>query len=283
MRIAYLIAAHKNASQLRRLLAAIDSPEHVYVVHVDRRADRAVHEVARAFASGRRNVHVMPGRKVIWAGESMLRMQLAGIDSALRADDGWQQFVNLSGQCYPLLPQESIARQLDAAGAGRNYAEVLDYAQCSPPIRPRTRYWYLELGSGVVRVPWLRRGPAEDFKVYWGSNFFMLSRAFCAYLFREPFCSRCHDYFRFVRMPEEFFVQTVLMNSPFRDTHVADHKRTIIWDGGPHPRTLTMADLPVLLAPDRGSFFARKFDDAVDTAVLDAIDRQRLTPRAATG
>jgi hypothetical protein len=281
MRIAYLVAAHRNATQLRRLLGAIDHPEHVYVIHVDRRAERAVHEAAQLFAKGRRNVHVMPGRKIIWAGESLLRIQLAAIDVALRIDDGWHQFVNLSGQCYPLLSQDAISRTLDAGGAGRNYVEVLDYAACSPAIRPRTRYWYLELGDGVVRVPWLRRRPPTDLRVFWGSNFVMLSRAFCAYLFRERLPARCHDYLRFVRMPEEFFFQTALMNSPFRNTHVQDHRRTIIWDGGPHPRTFTLADLPTLLTSQ--AFFARKFDDTLDAAVLDAIDRERLIPRAAAG
>ena len=225
----------------------------------------------------------MPGRKVVWAGKSLHRMQLAGIETALRVDDGWQQFINLSGQCYPLLSQDRISGALAAGGMGRNYVEVLDYAKCSPPIRPRTRHWHLELGSRVVRVPWLRRKRPTDLRLFWGSNFVMLSRAFCSYLLHDDTAARCERYLRFVRMPDEFFFQTALMNSPFRDTLVPDHKRTIIWDGGPHPRTLTMSDLPVLLAGNRPSFFARKFDDAVDADVLDAIDRQRLTSRAAAG
>ena len=69
------------------------------------------------------------------------------------------------------------------------------------------------------------------------------------------------------------------MNTAFASTLVRDHKRKIIWTGGPHPRTLTMSDLPALL--ESGAFFARKFDDGVDAAVLHAIDQACLNPRAA--
>jgi hypothetical protein len=82
-------------------------------------------------------------------------------------------------------------------------------------------------------------------------------------------------------MPEEFFFQTALMDSRFESTLVADNKRKIIWDGGPHPRTLTTADLPALLTS--GAWFARKFDDAVDPDLLDAIDRHRLAAHAVAG
>lgn len=282
VKIAYLVLAHRNGPQLRRLLSAIDQSDQTYVVHVDRRADGSVHEAARAFANGRGTVHVLPSRKVIWAGPSLLDAQLAGIEAALRADADWDYLINLSGQCYPLVSHEALMRGLDAGGPGRNYMEMLDYARCSPPIRPRTQRWHMEIGDSVVRVPLLRRRSATGFRVFWGSNFMTLSRAYCEHLFSDDASvERCRRYFRFVRMPEEFFFQTSLANSRFSATLVNDNKRKIIWDGGPHPRTLTLSDLPVLLTS--GAWFARKFDDAVDPDVLDAIDRHRLAAHAAAG
>jgi hypothetical protein len=278
--IAYLVVAHRNGPQLRRLLSAIDHPEHAYVLHVDRRADAPVHDAARAFAEAGRNVRVLPSRKIIWGGSSLLEVQLAGIEAALRTNLNWQYLINLSGQCYPLVSQDALSRALDAGGQGRNYMERLDYVNCSPPIRPRTRRWHVEVGDSVVRVPLLRRGLPTAFRVFWGSNFMTLSRAFCEHLFSgDEAVARCRRYFQFVRMPEEFFFQTALMNSRFDATLVADNKRKIIWTGGPHPRTLTMSDLPALLTS--GAWFARKLDDAVDPDVLDALDRHRLAAQAA--
>jgi len=282
LKIAYLVVAHRNGPQLGRLLSAIDHPDHTYVVHVDQRADASVHDAARTFAAARRNVHVLPSRKIIWAGPSLLEVQLAGIEAALRSSADWQYLINLSGQCYPLLSQEALGDALDANGSERNYMEMLDYANCSPPIRPRTQRWHVELGESVVRVPLLRRKPVTAFRVFWGSNFMTLSRAFCEHLFSgDPSVARCRRYFQFVRMPEEFFFQTALMNSRFEDTLVPDNQRKIIWNGGPHPRTLTTADLPALLTS--GAWFARKFDDAVDPDVLDAIDHHRLAAHAVAG
>jgi hypothetical protein len=43
----------------------------------------------------------------------------------------------------------------------------------------------VELGESVVRVPLLRRKPVTAFRVFWGSNFMTLSRAFCEHLFQR--------------------------------------------------------------------------------------------------
>jgi hypothetical protein len=280
--IAYLVVAHRNGPQLRRLLSAIDHPDHAYVLHVDRRADASVHDAARAFAEPRRDVRVLASRKIIWGGSSLLEVQLAGIEAALGANPDWQYLINLSGQCYPLVSQAALMRAMEAGGTGRNYMEMLDYAACSPPIRPRARRWHLEVGDCVFRVPLLRRGLPTAFRVFWGSNFTTLSRAFCEHLFSgDQSVARCRRYFEFVRLPEEFFFQTALVNSRFAATLVNDNKRKIIWTGGPHPRTLTMSDLPALLTS--GAWFARKFDDAVDPDVLDALDRHRLAAHAVAG
>jgi len=223
---------------------------------------------------------MMPPQRVIWGGQSLLRVQLDAIRLALHMNASWQQFINLSGQCYPLMSQAAIGRALDRNGPDRNYLEVLDYANCSPKIRPRTRHFHVEWGNRLIRLPFLHRRPS-DLRLFWGSNFVTLSRDFCRFLLTDPLAGNCRKYLKYVKLPEEFFFQTVLMNSSFAATVVRDPRRKITWDGGSHPRVLTLMELPVLLAS--GAFFARKFDDAIDTAVLDAIDRERLAPRAAAG
>jgi hypothetical protein len=90
----------------------------------------------------------------------------------------------------------------------------------------------------------------------------------------KRFCRENPDFvtfFRRVRVPDEIFFQTLVMNSPFRD-RITDPLRYIAWDGdSDNPRILTMADLDALMASS--SLFARKFDPAVDAEVLDRIDR----------
>jgi hypothetical protein len=82
-------------------------------------------------------------------------------------------------------------------------------------------------------------------------------------------------FFRFADVAEELMFHTVLLSSPLRDSVVNDDLRYIVWKPGvSHPELLTAADLPEL--ERSGDFFGRKFDAAVDAAVLDEIDQRLL-------
>src|SRR5690606_28584234 len=65
-------------------------------------------------------------------------------------------------------------------------------------------------------------------------------------------------FFRHTWGPDEFFFQTILYNSPYREDIVYDGLRYIDWsEGKASPKTLTLGDLDAL--HQEGKFFARKF------------------------
>ncbi|RQP16427.1 MAG: glycosyl transferase, partial [Parapedobacter sp.] len=75
--------------------------------------------------------------------------------------------------------------------------------------------------------------------------------------------------------PDEFFFQTMLYNSPYRENIINDNLRYINWNGGKSsPKILTTEDLTVLKASRK--FFARKFNADIDYAVLDHLDEWNL-------
>jgi len=91
--------------------------------------------------------------------------------------------------------------------------------------------------------------------------------------------------------PDETIIHTILMNSPSRDLISVNRQgknnrqSASFCDFGEisgriiqsHPYTLTMEDIDMLIsARQRGYFFARKFDESVDTEVLDFIDEHVL-------
>ena len=70
-------------------------------------------------------------------------------------------------------------------------------------------------------------------------------------------------------VPDEIFFQTLVLNSPHRDSVVDANLRYIDWPG---PRVLRADDLDALLGS--GMLFARKFDETVDAEILDLLDHQ---------
>jgi hypothetical protein len=70
---------------------------------------------------------------------------------------------------------------------------------------------------------------------------------------------------------DEFLIDTIIMNSRFKETVVNDNLYYIDWSkGGDHPKTFTIEDFEVL--KNSNKFYARKFDIKVDASILDKID-----------
>ena|ERR1051326_1273282 len=275
MHVAYVIAAHKNARQLTRLLNTIESPGNTYVLHVDRRANSAVHAAARAFVEtrGDRSAVALRPQKILWGHWSMVSVQIAGIKAALAANQNWRHLINLSGQCYPLRPAGQIEAELAAAG-GQSFMEILDFEKSTENAHKRLKWFYFPCRDKMKKL-WRRR-PIRGTKIWWGSQWYVLSREACEYMVSEPALKRLRRYFYWSLIPDEMYFQTALMNSPLADSIVRDNKRLIMWQGGPNPKTLTMDDWPMVQTSP--AWFARKFDDRADPRILDALD-QRLAGR----
>ena len=125
-------------------------------------------------------------------------------------------------------------------------------------------------------VPFLRRKAPAWFQYRGGSNHVILSREAAAYLAGAPAARRIIRWLRHSGIPDESVFQSVLCNSPLAASLVNDDRRAILWErqGAPSPVTLTSAHLPWLRAQrESGKLFARKFDAAVDDAILAALEK----------
>lgn len=269
MKLAYLIMAHKNPDQVAELLRATHRKGDYYIVHCDRKA-RDLPDRIKDHLDGTVNRDIVRFSErrisVVWGGFSIAQVMLEGIAQLLRMAGDWDYFINLSGQCYLTKPVDAIVEFL-AAQRGCNFIEVFDQEKEWPASLYRIRTYHLEIASLFFNTR-VRRSYPKYIRPYGGSNWLMLNRRFCEYLVNSPSSQRIIDFYRYAANPDELIVQTVIMNSPFKDTVVRDNKRLILWDKErtSHPRVLTLADWQTLVSG--GHLFARKFDPAVDEAVI---------------
>jgi hypothetical protein len=271
MKIAYAVQAHKNPTQVARLLEAIAAPGDAIALAYDVKAGPGFVPAIRDAMGARWTdaIRVLPPTNNAWGGYSLPAALIECFAELLRHGGDWEYVVNLSGQCLPTQPIPELKAMLAASG-GANFLECFKAESDWPEVLSRVRTYHVEFRGRArnTRIPRLAR---RDFPLYGGSAFMMLSRPFVEHMLNDPSAQRIVRWFRNTLIPDELLFQTTLMNSPFRDTLVPKTNRLVLWDdtGDGHPRILTTKDLPSLKDPS--VYFARKFDMKVDAEVVDRL------------
>ncbi len=303
MRIAYLILAHKNPSQLAELVTALDDPTKTrFYIHVDQRSAEFLGSPSLKPIMDRENVSFLRDRvRVYWGGFSIVEATLRLLRKAVD-EGGFEYAVLLSGQDFPIKSN----RHIELFFESHDGKEFISYTPLpsqewdwGPDIMERIEsYWrvdgirrllettgskrlqrwgwgaYSRLTTLVYRhAPGLKRNFLPGIAPYGGSSWFAISSR-CAtyalnYLQDHPeYCK----FFAHTLISDESFFQTLILNSPFRDYVVNDALRFIDWDpGASSPRVLTCEDLDRLVVSDR--LYARKFDNDKCPGVVGKIIR----------
>jgi hypothetical protein len=279
VRIDYLIRAHTAPEQLARLVGRLDEGDVRFYVHVNALTDDQTFAAMQDGVRGRDNVVWVPRVKCYWGGFSLLEATFSGIEAILASGDLPDHALLLSGQDYPLRHPSEIEAFLEAR-RGRN---LLHY------FRLPAEEWILEGGglnrlryphferirvrTRLLRLPIPRRLP-KGLEPYGGMAYWALTGSTLAEVMRfvaeRPEILRS---FRRTKIPDETFFQTVIMSGPLAATVDNEELHYVDWSAGSaHPAVLGVADLPKLRASDK--LFARKFDAAVDSEILDLLDEE---------
>lgn len=295
MAVAYLVLGHRLPEQVARLVDRLRHPEDLVWVHIDGKVDVApfqsavVPDQARgvvAWASRRTTCH--------WGGYGIVAATLDGMREVLQLRPDVTHVVVLSGQDYPIATQESVRAFFD-----RHANTTFMFAKAAGEPRPaedrlatnddwwwsgnedHLRRWHYRLPHRWGAVPNrltpfvpLRRLPA-GLVPHQGSAFWAMDAQTVAYVL--DFLERRPDVVRFFArsyIPDENLFHMVVMSGPRAASVVQDDLHYIRWEPvhRTHPEVLRVEDAPHMLRSAK--LFARKFDAALDSAVLDLLDRE---------
>lgn len=290
LRHAFLIFAHDKFDLLERLLHLLDDERNDIFVHLDKKSGEVdTSHLVRRLSNSR--VVFVPRIDVYWAHYSQVEAVLRTL--AVAASGDYAYFHVLSGADLPLQSNDHF-HAFFRDNAGKEFVAFNDFP-------PYTHEWlayyyplnqYLRSSSKAVRRLYSRfrklsiqlqkrvgidRTRGFDVEIRYGSDWFSVTHDLARYLLdRRPEIERI---FRASFNPVEYYVQTMVWNSPFRDSvfdlddpyrsnmRLIDFKRGT----GSSPHTWTMEDAAELLASDR--LFARKFDPAVDREIIDVLSK----------
>lgn len=282
MGVAYVILAHKNPAQVKRLVLALKSESSSFFIHIDQRADAVYQQLKQELASVP-NVHFTPRYKCWWGSFEIVKAAIVGLETALKSRLEFTHAVLLSGQDYPIKPVSAI-EDFFADNSEKQFFEYFplyahnrwDDMQGSYAPKQRIEHWHFMIRSKFFHIPNRRKFPLGHVP-YGGSQWWALSRECAAYV--VGFIQNNPKYVRFmshVFIPDDFFFQCIVMNSPLRYSVVNDHLRFIDWE---NPNPLLPATILTehfdRLAQDP-ALFARKFDIERDPGIMDLIDQKIL-------
>ena len=276
MKTAYFILVHRYPRQFMRLFVAIYQSANYYLIHVDKKAGVGLQAEIRDFLASFSNAHLLESQNTVWGGYSMVETELRGIKELLKTSAEWDFFVLLSGQDFPLKPQAFIQDFL-SRNKGKDFISIADQTKERPDTLSRIDNYFIELRNRVLRTPF-KRPYLRHVTPYIGDQWMILSRNYCEFVCSSGEVDKFKSFYRHTFIADEGFFQTVMMNTNYSGTLVNDDKRAIIWipvgNIKLRPKTFTANDAEFLLASD--NLFARKFDETVDSTILDILESKLL-------
>jgi len=286
MKQGILVTAFKEPGWLERVIRRLGDGFGFYV-HVDRKSKPEVVEGFMALGRKYPGVKIYSRYRVNWGGNNHLKAILLLVEEALRDGMGYCHLI--TGQDYPLMSAEAL---LAEGERGLNYIE---YAPLPNPAwkdggYDRLLYYnffdlfdantmfrrrVLRRLASMQKFLFIRRALPPDVRFHGGATYWSLTRECLEYAMRyaaeHPRFMKAFDH---SFCAEELFFQTVLLNSPFRDSIINDPRRFIIWENrhGSMPGILDENDLEA--AEASRAFFMRKIAFPESRRLVEQLDRQ---------
>ena len=290
MKIAYLILAHINPGQLKRMIQRLHTANTWVYIHLDSKTpytadfSAMAQELPNAFFISRRV-------NISWGAYSIIKAVLYGLQEIINSGIRFDYIHLMSGFDYPIKDIDHIFKFF-TSNAGR---EFIHYRQL--PIGEfyegrMDRVWYYydydnihsafgSPGSCAYEAEMRRRGIKRSFirgmKPYHGSTWWCLTGNCVKYIL-DAVNRNCEieNFFRYTKFPDEQFFQTLVMNSPFAQNALSENLWYLDWSevNASHPKTLDMGDFPALTHTP--ALYARKLDDRNGSQLFDRIDRLLL-------
>lgn len=277
MKIAHLILVHSGPEQLDRMVRKIMHPDVDIYVHIDAKVSTSSFRSLERYE----NVYFVKQRVAVrWGGFSMVQATLNGLDMILDKPVAYGYINVLSGQDYPLTSAE-VFHSFLRANQGKVFMEYrLINEDWTEAKRRYERYYFTDkpffgsyfLENLVSNVLPKRKMPL-DMEPVGRSQWFTMSGLHANFIleFLSDF-PEVTKFFKTTWGSDEFFFQTILFNSDYRNDMVNDNLRYIDWSEGiPSPKVFTEADADRLLKS--GKFFARKFKMKTEPGILNIIDK----------
>lgn len=269
-KICFLITAHKNYNQMIKLINHLRVDFDLYI-HIDKKSKLQLDSFD--------NVRVYKKFKVHHGGFSQIITTLFLMEEAIK--NNYDRYIFISAQDIPLKSNVEIIdffdKNIDKEFISFENIRNSDGLFNEMSYRLNTYnfgFWYRKLLNKKLRVaisniPFIKRETPEN--IYYGSNWWCLTKE--AVLYILEYVEKNNDFlnrFNYTWGSDEFFFQSILLESSFKERCVNNCLRYLVWSGGV-PITFRLSDYDRIKKEGEGDLFSRKFDEKVDSDIIDKL------------
>ncbi len=275
MRVAHVIITYTNPQQTERLIRKALHRDFDFYIHVDAKFPISTHQYLTEIP----NVYLIQKRvNVQWAAYSTMQAVFNSVQEILDSGREYDFITLMSGQDYPI-KTTAYMQQFYEARKGKLLIKYRAFDREWEEGKERISKYFLTnfrfKGQHFFErflnklIP--KRMLPNGIKFYGSSMFWALSPESLRYILEMIKNVRIKRFFYFSWAPDEFLIQTILLNSPFaanvinENCHYYKHLPNT-----PSPKNLAVEDLDDIIASDK--IWARKFIMKKNVEILDKID-----------
>lgn len=293
MRHAFLIIAHNNWWQLKKLIECLDADNHDIYVHIDKKSKDFDIQYFTG-ATRKSTVNFYSEYAVYWGGFSQVQVELFLFEKSHQRNYDYYHLI--SGADLPLKNNQEIDAFFEK-NQGKEFVLYDDeQLKNDPEISRRTKYYhylqnyrrrysqkwknefftFCERVSLVIQIMLhVNRVKDLDWTVKYGSNWVSITDDLVAELLKQK--DKIAKVFSCTNCADELFVQTVAFNCGFKDriycqeNGMTENVRFIDWAHGKNGNPYTFRNLDYKSLKTNKNLFARKFSELVDKEIIQRI------------
>lgn len=298
MKHAFLIIAHNNWWQLKKLIECLDSNNHDIYVHVDKKS-KDFDRLYFANATTKSTLKFYREYEVYWGGFSQVQVEMFLLQKAYITRYDYYHII--SGADLPLKNNQEIDEFFEKHN-GKEFILYDDKALIEKPeITRRTKYyhflqnyrrrykqkWKNDLFTFLERILLVfqiiihvNRVKNSDWLIKYGSNWVSITDDFVDVILKNR--DKIVHLFKYTNCADELFIQTVAYNCGFRERiykpelNQSANLRFIDWSRGKNgnPYTFKNEDFNILFSEtiscenENNNLFARKFSELEDKNII---------------
>lgn len=276
MKHAFLIIAHNNWWQLKKLIECLDSDTHDIYVHVDKKSKDFDESYFRNSAT-KSSLKFYREFEVYWGGFSQVQVEMFLLKQA--CSNGYDYYHIISGADLPLKSNEEIDSFFEKNKGKKFILYDEEALKGNPEISRRAKYYHflqnyrrryaekwknsfftfcerislvLQIVFGVNRVKNL------DWQIKYGSQWVSITDELVKVILANE--EKITSVFLYTNCADELFIQTIAFNCGFKD-HIfqpadkqAANLRYIDWSRGKNgnPYTYRLKDIDMLIPKNGG-------------------------------